>query len=62
MSQQHNGEILPYENRVILATQAIKEDASLTERRAAAIYNVREAPSMTDAPERHHDAIPKPTY
>jgi hypothetical protein len=41
MSHQHNREILPYEDRVILAIQAIKEDASLSERRAAAIYNVR---------------------
>jgi hypothetical protein len=61
MSQQHNREILPYEDRVILAIQAIKEDVSLSERRAAAIYNVRQAPSMTDAPERHHDAILKRT-
>ncbi|RYN85670.1 hypothetical protein AA0119_g13236 [Alternaria tenuissima] len=41
MSQQHNREIPPYEDRVILAIQAIREDASLSERRAAAIYNVR---------------------
>jgi hypothetical protein len=33
--------MLPYEDRVILAIEATKEDASLSERRATAINNVR---------------------
>jgi hypothetical protein len=41
MSQQPNIELLPYEDKSILAIQALKEDASLSERRVAVIYNVR---------------------
>ena len=41
MSQQPNAELLPYEERVGLAIQAIRKDATLSERRAAAIYNAR---------------------
>ncbi|KAF1354353.1 hypothetical protein EJ07DRAFT_133183 [Lizonia empirigonia] len=40
MSQQPDLELLPREDRVILAIQAIKSDASLSQQRAAAIYNV----------------------
>jgi hypothetical protein len=40
MSQQHDMELLPHEDRVILAIQAMKGDPSLSQRRAATIYNV----------------------
>ena len=41
MSQQHNIESLPYENRMALAVQAMEQDAKLSDRRAAATYNVK---------------------
>jgi hypothetical protein len=40
MSQQHDLESLPRTERIILAIQAIKSDASLSQRHAAAVYNV----------------------
>jgi hypothetical protein len=40
MSQQPDLELLPREDRIILAIQAMKSDALLSQRRAAAIYNV----------------------
>ena len=40
MSQQPDLELLPREDRVIQAIQAIKSNASLSQRRAATIYNV----------------------
>jgi hypothetical protein len=40
MPQQPDLESLSREDRVILALQAIKSDAPLSQRRAAAIYNV----------------------
>jgi hypothetical protein len=40
MSQQPDLELLPCEDRIILAIQAIKSDATLSDRRAAAIYSV----------------------
>lgn len=40
MSQQPNLELLSREDRIVLAIQAIRLDASLSQRRAAAIYNV----------------------
>ena len=43
MSQQNNIESLSRENRVILAIQAMKSDATLSERRAAVTYNVHRA-------------------
>ena len=42
MSQQHNLELLPRSDRIILAIQAMKSNASLSQRRAAATYNVPE--------------------
>jgi hypothetical protein len=42
MSQQHDLESLPRTERIILAIQAMKSDASLSQRRAAAAYNVPE--------------------
>ena len=47
MSQQPDLESLPYEDRIILAVQAIKHDASISQRRAAAIYNVSESTLRT---------------
>lgn len=43
MPQHSDLESLPYEERVILAIQAIKSDASLSQRRAAALYNVNQS-------------------
>jgi hypothetical protein len=43
MSQQHDLELLPRTERITLAIQAIKLDASLSQRRAAAVYNVPES-------------------
>ncbi|KAF1932669.1 uncharacterized protein M421DRAFT_246478 [Didymella exigua CBS 183.55] len=40
MAQQPDIELLSCADRVILATQAIKSNASLSQRRAAAIYRV----------------------
>ena len=40
MSQQPNLELLSREDRVVLAIQAIKSNALLSQRRAAALYNV----------------------
>jgi hypothetical protein len=42
MSQQDDLESLPRTERIILAIQAMKSDASLSQRRAAAAYNVPE--------------------
>jgi len=47
MSQQRNLELLPREDRIILAVQALKSDASLSQRRAATIYNVPESTLRT---------------
>jgi hypothetical protein len=43
MSQQPNIESLSREDRLVLALQALKSDASLSQRRAADIYNVHES-------------------
>jgi DNA-binding transcriptional regulator YiaG len=40
MSQQHDLESLPRTERIILTIQAMKSDASLSQQRAAAAYNV----------------------
>lgn len=40
MSQRHNMESLPREERIILALQAMKKDATLGQQRAAAICDV----------------------
>jgi DNA-binding transcriptional regulator YiaG len=42
MSQQMNLELLPCEERINLAIKAMKSNANLSQRRAAAIYNVPE--------------------
>jgi hypothetical protein len=42
MSQQINLKLLPCEERVDLAIKAIKSNANLSQRRAAAVYNVSE--------------------
>ncbi|RII21692.1 hypothetical protein CUC08_Gglean000858 [Alternaria sp. MG1] len=47
MSQHPDLELLPREDRIILAIQAIKSDASLSQRRAAIIYNVSESTLRT---------------
>jgi hypothetical protein len=47
MLQQHDLELLPREDRIILAIQAMKSNASLSQRRAAAIYNVQESTLRT---------------
>jgi NAD-dependent DNA ligase len=47
MSQQPDLELLPREDRIILAIQAIQSDASLSQRRAAVIYNVSESTLRT---------------
>jgi hypothetical protein len=47
MSQQPDLELLPREDRIILAIQAIKSDALLSQRRAAIIYNVSESTLRT---------------
>jgi DNA-binding Lrp family transcriptional regulator len=43
MSQQPDIESLSREDRLILALQALKSDASISQRRAADIYNVHES-------------------
>jgi hypothetical protein len=40
MSQQPDLELLPREDRIILAIEAIESNVLLSQRRAAAIYNV----------------------
>jgi hypothetical protein len=40
MSQQPDLELLPCEDRIILAIQAMKSDASMSQRCAAAVYDV----------------------
>jgi hypothetical protein len=47
MSQQPNLELLPREDRIILAIQAMKYNASISQRRAAAVYNVPESTLCT---------------
>ena len=42
MPQQRDIELLPVEDRIILAIQALRSDALLSQRHAAAIYNVPE--------------------
>lgn len=60
MSRQHNREVLRYKDVFILAIQAIREGASLVGNTLQQFTTCVEAPSMTDAPERHHDANPRP--
>jgi DNA-binding transcriptional regulator YiaG len=43
MSQQIDLELLPREERIKLAIKAIKSNANLSQRRAAAVYNVPES-------------------
>lgn len=43
MLQPHDLEALPREDRIILAIQAMRLDASMSQRRAAATYNVPES-------------------
>jgi hypothetical protein len=43
MSQQPNIELLPREDRIILAIQAMKSNALLSQRRAAAMFNIQES-------------------
>jgi hypothetical protein len=40
MSQQPDLELLPCEDRIILAIQAMKSNALMSQQRAAAVYNV----------------------
>jgi hypothetical protein len=40
MPQQHHLELLSCEDRIILAIKAIQSDATMSQRRAAATYNV----------------------
>jgi hypothetical protein len=40
MSQQPNLELLPHKDRIILAIQAMKSNALISQQRAAAVYNV----------------------
>jgi hemin uptake protein HemP len=47
MLQQHDLELLPREDRIILAIQTMKSNALLSQRRAAAIYNVQESTLRT---------------
>jgi hypothetical protein len=47
MSQQPDLELLPREDRIILAIQAIKCNKELSQRRAATIYNVPESTLRT---------------
>ena len=43
MAQQHNDSLVPYEERVEAAVQAIKQDPTLSQRRAAAMNEVSES-------------------
>ena len=43
MAQQHNDSLVPYEERVEAAVQAIKQDPTLSQQRAAAINEVSES-------------------
>jgi hypothetical protein len=47
MSQQPDLELLPREDRIILAIKAIESNVLLSQRRAAAIYNVQESTLCT---------------
>ena len=47
MSQQSDLELLPCEERIILAIKAMKSNTCLSQRRAAAIYNVQESTLRT---------------
>jgi hypothetical protein len=40
MSQQIDLELLPHEERIDLAIKAMKSDANLSQRRAAAVYKL----------------------
>lgn len=59
MSQQPDLELLSREDRVVLAIQAIKSDASLSQRRAAATYNV---PQSTISNRRAKTAARRDTH
>jgi hypothetical protein len=43
MAQQHNDSLVPYEERVEAAVQAIKQEPTLSQRRAAAMNEVSES-------------------
>jgi hypothetical protein len=47
MSQQPDLELLPREDRIILAIKAIESNVLLSQQRAAAIYNVQESTLRT---------------
>jgi hypothetical protein len=47
MSQQPDLKLLPREDRIILAIEAIESNALLSQQRAAAIYNVQESTLRT---------------
>jgi hypothetical protein len=47
MSQQPDLELLPREDRIILAIEAMESNVLLSQRRAAAIYNVQESTLRT---------------
>jgi hypothetical protein len=47
MSQQPDLKLLPREDRIILAIEAIESNALLSQQRAAAIYNVQESTLCT---------------
>jgi hypothetical protein len=47
MSQQPDLELLPREDRIILAIQAMKSNPTISQRRAAAIYDVAESTLRT---------------
>lgn len=58
MPQHHNIELPSYEARLTLAIQALEKDAFLSERRAAAIYNV----PRTSLQKRRAGSTPKRDY
>jgi hypothetical protein len=63
MSQQPDLELLPREDRIILAIQAMKSDVSMSQRRAAAVYNVPESTLRTRRAKTtsQHNSHPNPS-
>jgi hypothetical protein len=63
MSQQPNLELLPHTDRIILAIQAIKSNTSISQRRAAAVYNVPKSTLYTQRAKTtsQHNSHPNPS-
>jgi hypothetical protein len=59
MSQQPDLELLPREDRIILAIQAIKSNALISQQRAAAVYNV---PKSTLCTRRAKTTLQRNSY